>query len=81
MKPAIWEVVKVDHDQRIVWIIDDYNGHQSSVTNDAERVVETLHRSYPNYCVIYRDIDGQWDELRHESGIFKGFAPARDMAP
>ena len=48
-----------------------------SVTNDAEAVVEYLVKQYGDHQIICKDTDGQWDELKHNNGIFTGFAPAQ----
>lgn len=51
-----------------------------SVTNDAENVVETLfEEGYLDNSrrLWYYDSDGNLDELVHEDGKFKGFAPVR----
>jgi hypothetical protein len=75
---AQYDVAKVTPE--IVWISDRNDG-AISVTNDAENVVMELHNKYPGARVIYRDSDGNWDELKHKGGQFTGFAPARDMVP
>jgi hypothetical protein len=63
-----------------VWIVD--TGRECrSVTNDAEAVVASLAEQYGERRIIYRDTDGNWDELKHRGAVFTGFAPARDMAP
>ena len=64
---------------RIVWIEDLVGSF--SVTNDAEAVCRHLQHDFPGYRIIYRDTDGNWDELKHCGAEFQGFAPARDMAP
>lgn len=67
----------------IVWIVDDFSEAipTRTVTNDAESVCQRVHASYPNYRIIYRDTDGNWDELLHDAGVFKDYALARDMFP
>lgn len=62
----------------IVWITDD--GVGKSVTNDAERVCVELDRRYPGHRIIYRDTDGNWDELIVRNGEFAGFSAARHLA-
>ena len=63
----------------VVWIVDMCDQHGSlSVTNDAEAVCKNLHPRYPHHRIIYRDTDGRWDEIVHDAGVFKGFAPIRD---
>lgn len=67
----------------VVWIVDDANDNPfaMSVTNDAEAVCAACHAQYPNHRIIYRDTEGKWDELVHEAGVFKRFAPARHSSP
>jgi len=74
---ATFEVVKVTDE--MVWIRDLDAGR--SVTNDAERVCDELAIEYGNRRIVYRDTDGNWDELVHEHGKFLSFASARGMAP
>lgn len=73
---ASYSVVKSTDEA--VWIID-LDG-DLSVTNDAERVVEELARHYGERRIVYRDSNGDWDELRHRGARFLGYAPAREMA-
>ena len=73
-----YEVVKVDTDRKIVWIVDLNVG--KSVTNDAEKVCEELNRQYPLHRIIYRDSDKNWDELVHLDWTFNHYAAARGMA-
>lgn len=47
----------------------------SSVTNDAESVVEYLYNTYGNKRFVYRDTMGRWDELAHDHGRFTSFRP------
>jgi hypothetical protein len=61
----------INNDKKIVYIIDTGGG--MSVTNAAESVVGELNKSYPEYRVIYRDTNGDWDELAHKNGEFTGF--------
>ena len=84
MKPinpraAIWHIVKVE--PGIVWIVDDWNPHVLSVTNDAEQVCEDVNRKFPGHRIIYRDTEGNWDELVHANGTFQRFTAARQMKP
>ena len=51
-----------------------------SVTNDAENVVADVLTKYPNYQIIYRDTMGEWGELMHLNGKFKGFGPANEYS-
>lgn len=78
---ATYDVVKVDDERRIIWIVDTTDGTMNlSVTNDAEHVVRELNCIRPGYRIIYKDTEGATDELVHEAGVFQGFKPARDMA-
>ena len=70
---STWTYHGVDSTRQMVFIIDNDVG--MSVTNDAENVVEVINARYPGYRIIYRDTEFRWDELLHESGVFKGFAP------
>ena len=74
---AEYSIAKVSPE--IVWIVD--LDAEKSVTNDAERVCEDLHYRYPGRRIIYRDTSGDWDELVHDAGVFRGFMPARNLAP
>ena len=65
--------------ERIVFIVDNDNG--LSVTNDAEAVVDHLNDIYPSFRVVYRDTDGNWDELVHVDGVFKRYAPYHGELP
>lgn len=78
MRPTDFFYVKTTAD--IVWIVDANQGN-ISVTNDAEGVCRRVWHDYPDRRIIYRDSDGNWDELKHEGGRFVGFAPARDVVP
>ena len=45
-------------------------------------MVRELYASHGGRRVIYRDSSGSWDELVHDgAGNFRGYGPARDMAP
>lgn len=48
-----------------------------SVTNDAEYVVRRAVDGQGDHPIIYRDTEGQWDELRHREGHFACFRPLR----
>lgn len=67
-----FEIVALD--RQAVWIVDlDCGG--PSVTNDAERVCRCLHAEYPGRRIFYRDTMGNWDELDHAAGTFRGYKP------
>lgn len=79
---AVYEVVKVAPD--CVWIEDCSRDSQlavKSVTNDAEHVCEELFARYGQRRFLYRDTDGNWDELVHEAGKFTEFKSARGQEP
>ena len=86
--PAKWELVEIDDARKIVFIEDCCGEAHRSVTNAAEEVCEHVINlsQHPDYRLFYCDTDGQWDELLHEKGVFKGFAfgngiqPSGDMA-
>ena len=60
----------------IVFIVD--NDGPVSVTNDAEAVCRFLDDHYPSHRIVYRDTQGDWDELLHNNGVFTGFGPYRE---
>jgi len=70
---ASWIVVKAD--AHAVWI-EDQDG-AISVTNAAEEVVRELFKIYGERRIVYKDTEGNWDELLHRGARFTGFAPAR----
>ena len=72
---AYYDIVRVD--DNTVWMLD--GDGPISITNDAEQIVERLHRQYGNRRIVYRDNDGEWRELRHRNGVFIGFAPAQEI--
>ncbi|HBO7922127.1 hypothetical protein PSOLE_38540 [Pseudomonas oleovorans subsp. oleovorans] len=62
-----------------VIITDDLDEDMPSVTNSAAGVIEDLNGKLGGLGrrrVFYRDSVNRFDELRHENGIFTGFAPA-----
>lgn len=71
------QYMRVATTNEIVWLVDRDSG--MSVTNDAEAVVAEVHALCPGRRIIYRDTDGNWDELVHKDGVFVGFKPARDL--
>jgi len=80
---AQYRIVKAEHagpQFTMIWI-EDIGQNCRSVTNDAEAVVRAIADEYGNARIIYKDSDGSWDELKHQRGLFTGFAPARDLAP
>jgi uncharacterized protein involved in tellurium resistance len=56
-----------------IWVIDLDDGAMS-VTNDAEAVVAALVAQYGDRRIMYRDTEGNWDELEHENGRFLDYA-------
>lgn len=64
-----------------VYIVDLANECGTmSVTNDAENVVAMVAEHYRNRRIMYRDTNGQWDELVHDNGRFIRFAPGNAPA-
>lgn len=55
-----WDIVKVK-DNKVY--IEDLNLGRMSVTNDAENIFECIQKHYPDHRLIYRDSEGQWDEI------------------
>jgi hypothetical protein len=67
------EIVLVREDADRVFIADANRG-QMCFTNDAEGVVAHVHKLFPDRRIIYKDTMGQWDEMKHTQGKFRGFA-------
>lgn len=53
--------------------LEDLNLGRMSVTNDADDVCERIARQHPGRRIIYKDSEGQWDEMIHAYGKFKSF--------
>jgi hypothetical protein len=76
---AHWHYDHIDHQKRIIFIVDEDG--PLSVTNDAERVCSEAvgededGRDTTSYRLVYRDTRGDWDELVHDRGTFRGFRP------
>lgn len=71
-KRAFYAIESVS--EREVYIADQDNGSRT-VTNDAENVARELYEQYGNVCIYYTDTDGNVDQILHDRGEFKGFAP------
>ena len=80
MRGANFIITEDDFLQKQALVIRDVGPWDKypTVTNDAEGVVARLHsegRLPAGRRLFYIDSDGQKDELLHEKGVFKGFAP------
>ena len=75
---ADFSIVRVTPD---IIFISDMNIGGISVTNDAEWVVKTLLEKFGPLEIVYRDSDGQWDELLHDGANFLGFSPYKGEDP
>jgi hypothetical protein len=64
-------------DRAVICVTDLYDERwpTKSVTNDAERVVALAVTSQGDHPIVYRDTEGNWDELRHREGFFACFRP------
>ncbi len=79
MRHADYQIVKIT--DKIIFI-QDLNLGNISVTNDAEWVVENILNQYnPPKRIVYRDSEGQWDELVHDGRRFVAFGPWNDEVP
>lgn len=60
-------------------LLTDHDG-SVSITNDAEAVVAHVLPQLDTLAdrILYKDTDGNWDELRHNGQEFTGFAPISD---
>jgi hypothetical protein len=69
---ALFYLWKVPHGNAV--LVVDRDG-PVSVTNDAENVVGYVLCGHPNKPrILYKDTDGEWDELLHDGEKFTGFA-------
>lgn len=67
----------------VICVVDLYDELRptKTVTNDAEFVTRVALnanadiRGWPTLPIIYRDSEGQWDELMHREGHFGTFRP------
>lgn len=60
-------------------LLTDHDG-SVSITNDAEAVVAHVlpQLKAQSDRILYKDTDGNWDELKHNGQEFTGFAPISD---
>ena len=73
MSRAIYAIVEETPE---VLVIRDIGINATSVTNDAEAVVEELADRLGKRRLEYYDSEGQRDQLLVKDGKFAGFAPA-----
>jgi hypothetical protein len=64
-----------------VFIANNCRPGSTSVTNDAENVVQECLGRYGERRIVYRDSQGEWGELLHTGIHFRGFAPYTDRTP
>ena len=76
---AKYVLLEVSPSGEILLIEDVGHTYTMSVTNDAEAVVYELVNKYGNKRIIYKDSDGNWDELLHDGDQFTGFGPYREQ--
>jgi hypothetical protein len=75
----IWHIEK--ETENYVFIVDDCNGKQMSVTNGAEKVIKILYkkRGLGKRRLFYKDTCQQIDELKYdENGNFLGVSFGHD---
>lgn len=72
-KPAVFDVIE-DGPERLV-LRDVGSAEHFTVTNDAERVVETLAVHLRGRRLLYYDSNGDLAEIRIVDGRFAGFEP------
>ena len=76
---AVYDILKVVHEGVFIADRSDDFGTMS-VTNDSVAVCAHLHALYPLHRFFYRDTMGNWDELIHVNGVWRGWKPARALA-
>lgn len=60
------------------FVVLEHLGETNSITNDAEKVVADLEARgllAGGRRILYQDLPGRWDELRHGAGAVVGFVP------
>jgi len=65
----------------VAYIVQMPGSNGPSITNDAERIVARLWWEHRRPHVVYRDTMGNWDEILHEEGCFKGLASWKGPVP
>ena len=67
----------IAHETEQYLYIVDTSVHFDSITNTVESVLSLLYEYHNlgNRRLIYRDSDGQIDEILHINGVFIDFAP------
>lgn len=60
---AEWVVLEVNHISKIVFIQDTNHPGNKSITNDADKVFNTIQNNFPNYRLVYKDSQGDWGEI------------------
>tara|TARA_B100001939_G_scaffold306581_1_gene286190 strand:+ start:2124 stop:2396 length:273 start_codon:yes stop_codon:yes gene_type:complete len=68
-----YDVINQHVTYRVVVIEDIGHEYTASVTTDAERVVRDLYDFYGDRRFVYKDSEGNYDELLHKNGRFTGF--------
>lgn len=74
-------VAEINHDLRIVFLVDLDKPDCKSVTNDAEHVWDEVQATYPGYRLVYRDTMGRWDEIEPLSEWSVNFKPYHGETP
>lgn len=67
----------VNNTADIIFIEDVGHTYTMSVTNDAGNVVYAIVNMYGDKRIVYKDSEGNWDELLHDGDQFTGFRPYR----
>jgi hypothetical protein len=65
---------------QVIYIIDLDLGAKT-ITNDAEAVVKHVLNDFPRFRIVYRDTEGNWNELCHNNGKFTYFGTWDEPIP
>jgi hypothetical protein len=79
MQPVFYQEPHGGPERLVICVLDlfDERWPTKSVTNDAEYVVDMVVARKGDAPIIYRDTEGNWDELRHRQGHFACFRALR----
>ena len=78
---ASWEYLFASKRKNVVVIGDTSvaGDGRRSVTNDAEYVVAAINAARAGVRIIYRDTVGDYTEIYHDRGVFRGYQPIQDV--
>lgn len=78
---AAYSVLGYYPDKNVIIIKDEHadGSDRRSVTNDAEQVVGTINTIHHGVRIIYQDTCGDYAEIYHDRGSFRGYQPIQRL--